>query len=51
MKTKEKIFIELCFFAFMQSNFFVKINVLNYMSIGMALLCTLILLLRSFKKC
>ena len=50
MKTKEKIFIALCFFAFIQPNFFVKINVLNYMSIGMALLCTLILLLRSFKK-
>lgn len=50
MKTKEKIFIALCFFAFIQPNFLVKINVLNYMSIGMALLCTLILLLRSFKK-
>lgn len=50
MKTKEKIFIALCFFAFIQPNFFVKIDLLNFGSIGLALLCMSILLLRTLKK-
>ena len=50
MKLKEKFFIIICFIAFIQPNFFVKINMLNWFSIVKAVLCTSILLIRSFKK-
>lgn len=50
MKFREKIFIIISFITFIQPNFFVKLNFVNFISVLIAVICTCTLIIQSIRK-